>query len=179
MKTYQQFIKESDEQIYKSVKRRMDKHQRYKSIISKHIDNLTDEDIEFVLDYNLSNGVEMGCALDPGVYKRPDILKHLLDHFHTVQKMSNPITLYRILNVKSKEDINLRNVGKHYQISDVDLCNVLDFCDGWIVKVLADKKDINLDYMIRTNIEFPYEKEVTLKEYPEVDVIGVYHSKDV
>lgn len=171
MKTYQEFINEN-----KSVLKYFSKYQRYKSIISKNIDDITDEDIEFILNYLVDEeGVIMGESFDVGVYKKPDILKHLLSHIKNIQNKPNPIILYRILNVKSKNDINLKNLGKHYQLDDKELTGILDFSNGWVIKIETDKSNINLDYMFRTNIGFPHEFEVTLKEYSDYKILAIYY----
>jgi hypothetical protein len=179
MKTFQQFLNEEthwtnqDNIIYK----RMDLYQRYKSIIAKNIDDITPDDIKFVLDYLVDEeGVIMCEPFDERTCEKPDILKHLLSHFKNVQNESNPITLYRILNVQSKDDINLKRLGKHYQLSDKELRYTLDFSDGWIIKIKTDKKNINLDYMFRTNIGFPNEFEVTLKDYSDYEILDIYET---
>jgi len=173
MKTFKEFLNEESINEWRDVP--IESFERYHSIKTKNIDDITLEDIKFVLNYLADEeGLIMGEFVG-GVYTKSDILKHLLSHFKNIQNEPNPITLFRILNVSSKNDINLKRLGKHYQLSDMNLGNLdLGFSNGWVVKIETDKSNINVDFMFKTNIGYPNEFEVTLKDYSDYKILDIY-----
>jgi len=83
--------------------------------------------------------------------------------------LPNIITLYRILELDSPDDIkNINKIepGSHYSMDKNNLIKTRNFRKGKyyvILTVKADKKLIDIKKTLKNNIEYPMEKEITLK----------------
>lgn len=86
---------------------------------------------------------------------------------------TNPIILKRMLAVDTIDDIDENDLGRHYVLPDItDWWNIVDSAgiaeedDGkelYIITVGIKKEMVDIDYTIKTNIEWGLEEEVTLK----------------
>ena len=82
--------------------------------------------------------------------------------------MQPEITLYRIVMVDDKKDIDYEHPGTHYSISKKDLIDNYSFTTGigknaYMMTVKASKKQIDIPESISNNILYPNEQEMTLK----------------
>lgn len=76
------------------------------------------------------------------------------------------ITLYRILVADSVESIDTRFPGSHYSMDKKNLLRNHSFLKNnkyFLMTVEAPKKMIDMGTTIQNNINFPTEKEITLK----------------
>lgn len=76
------------------------------------------------------------------------------------------ILLYRILMVDSVKDINTSLLGSHYSTDKNNLIDTHVFLSNktyYLITVLADKSLIDVKSTVKNNINFPAEKEITLK----------------
>jgi len=93
-------------------------------------------------------------------------LENLIYH---IKNISETITLYRILKVDSKKDIDLDELGSHYSTNKEDLLSSHYYVTGigegtFLVTVETDKGQIDFFETIYNNILYPNEQEVTLKD---------------
>lgn len=93
-------------------------------------------------------------------------LDSLIDY---IKNLSDPVKLYRILVVDSKEDINTEELGSHYSTDRRDLISSHSYLTGsgekyFLVSVKAPKKLIDINETISNNILYPNENEITLKK---------------
>jgi hypothetical protein len=92
-------------------------------------------------------------------------IKRLKDFYKNLQP---EITLYRIVMVDDKKDIDYEHPGTHYSISKKDLIDNYSFTTGigknaYMMTVKASKKQIDIPESISNNILYPNEQEMTLK----------------
>lgn len=112
-------------------------------------------------------------------YDESEAEEVLDDIINTVKTLPNPIKLYRIIHVDSKDDIDLRNPGSHYGKNKKDLLSSHSFADGvgdesYMITVLAPKSLIDIEETIYNNVLYPHENEVTLKNKGNgVDIVSV------
>lgn len=108
----------------------------------------------------------------------------LIELVNHLNKLENPLKLYRIICADSKEGINLTQVGSHYSWSKRDLVNdhydggtIAGHCVGdkvFLLTVSADKSMVDVMETLSNNILYPHEKEITLQgEGYGVNVISV------
>jgi hypothetical protein len=93
-------------------------------------------------------------------------LDSLIDY---IKNLPDPVKLYRILVVDSKEDINTEELGSHYSTDRRDLISSHSYLTGsgekyFLVSVKAPKKLIDINETISNNILYPNENEITLKK---------------
>lgn len=92
-------------------------------------------------------------------------IKNLKDYY---KNLDTEITLYRIVMVDDKTDIDFEHPGSHYSSSKKDLMDNYSFTTGvgknaYMLTVKAGKKQIDVPESISNNILYPNEKEITLK----------------
>jgi hypothetical protein len=92
-------------------------------------------------------------------------IKRLKDFYKNLQP---EITLYRIVMVDDKKDIDYEHPGTHYSTSKKDLTDNYSFTTGsgknaYMMTVKASKKQIDIPESISNNILYPNEQEITLK----------------
>jgi len=108
-----------------------------------------------------------------------DIEVELENLIYYIENISETITLYRILKVDSKEDIDLDELGSHYSTNKKDLLSSHYYVTGggeqtYLVTVESNKNQIDFFETIHNNILYPNEQEVTLKNKGKgVNVISV------
>lgn len=84
-----------------------------------------------------------------------------------LDKLPNIVTLYRILVVNSEKDINTQAPGSHYSMDKENLIKNYNFIKGknyYMLTVSAPKQMIDVKTTIENNMNFPMEKEITLKD---------------
>lgn len=92
-------------------------------------------------------------------------LEGLIEWFKSLPEQ---ITLYRIVQVDDKEDIDTERPGSHYSIYKVELisnnCYAVGYGDKkFLMTVKADKSQIDVNQTLQNNILYPNENEITLK----------------
>jgi hypothetical protein len=75
---------------------------------------------------------------------------------------------YRILRVNDKKDINLDKIGSHFGENKVELLSNHSFCTGcgekyFLITAKIPKKEVDLQEMLKNNILYPNEMEITVK----------------
>jgi len=110
---------------------------------------------------------------------KSDAEKELEYHLEKVKNLPDELTLYRVLNVDKKEDINKEQLGSHYSDKKKDLMSSHYFADGgeenyFLVTVKAKKSMVDIMATLENNILYPNENEVTLKNKGKgVDIISI------
>jgi hypothetical protein len=146
----------------------------------KHItvENITKEDISEIM------GDEYDYV-DLRDVDKEESVNFVYDLFMDIRK-ANPLILYRMLAVESEAHINKENVGRHYVMDKIMIDNDLimsagigdnqendaDMLEYYILKVIAKKEDIDINFTVQTNTGYN-EAEVTLKEGAKVEIIEI------
>jgi hypothetical protein len=140
---------------------------------SGDIDDLTSEERE-VLE-QLLNETESEFDLD-----------YLIEDLKILKTYKN-INLYRIIWVKNKEDIDVKNLGLHY-VSNLDsygdwIEDLYPFYnredepdiedDLWLITISVPTQDIDYKATLVKNIKFPYEDEIKLKTDNNIKLIDI------
>lgn len=97
----------------------------------------------------------------------------LMDLVSELNKLPNPIKLYRVVHLDKGMELNVKNLGSHYSYSKKTLINS-HYTRGWLsnmgsdgktvlITCDVDKSKINVFDTISNNILYPNEKEITLK----------------
>lgn len=98
-----------------------------------------------------------------------------------LKKLPNVITLYRIISADSPESIDLENPGYHYSMDKNNLIKTHSFLKNkkyYLIVVEANKNLINVNVTAENNVNFPNEKEITLKNKGKgVKIISVTEMK--
>ena len=89
-------------------------------------------------------------------------------HLNRVKNLPKPLIGYRILVVNDKKDINLDEIGSHFSENKVELLSNHSFCAGcgekyYLITAKIPKKELDLQEMIKNNILYPNEHEITVK----------------
>lgn len=92
-------------------------------------------------------------------------LEHLVDWY---SGLPQKLRLYRIVQVDNKEDIDLKKPGSHYSTKKKDLISNHSFAVGYgeekyLLTIVADKSQIDVDETFSNRINYPNESEITLK----------------
>ena len=92
-------------------------------------------------------------------------LEHLVDWY---SGLPQKLKLYRIVQVDNKEDIDLKKPGSHYSTKKKDLISNHSFAVGYgeekyLLTIVADKSQIDVDETFSNRINYPNESEITLK----------------
>lgn len=92
-------------------------------------------------------------------------LEHLVDWY---SGLPQKLKLYRIVQVDNKEDIDLKKPGSHYSTEKKDLISNHSFAVGYgeekyLLTIVADKSQIDIDETFSNRINYPNESEITLK----------------
>ena len=92
-------------------------------------------------------------------------LEGLIEWF---KSLPEKITLYRIVQVEDKKDINTERPGSHYSKYKAELisnhCYAVGYGDKkFLITVKADKSQIDINQTLQNNILYPNENEITLK----------------
>lgn len=83
-----------------------------------------------------------------------------------LKKLPDTIRLYRLILADSANDIDLKKPGSHYSMDKNNLMKKHSFLKGkkyYLIVVDATKNLININVTAENNVNFPSEKEITLK----------------
>lgn len=91
------------------------------------------------------------------------------------------VILYRILDVSSKEDIDIEQLGNHFTLDyNIFYDDVTLFDIGikknkklFVVKITSPIENIDMENTIEANINYPFEKEVFLKTLDNIDILNI------
>jgi hypothetical protein len=89
-------------------------------------------------------------------------------HLNRVKNLPEMVKGYRILVVNDKKDINLDEIGSHFGENKVELLSNHSFCTGcgekyFLITAKIPKKEVDLQEMLKNNILYPNEMEITVK----------------
>lgn len=97
----------------------------------------------------------------------------LIDLVDFLNKIGNPLTLYRIICVDDINDINKEYIGSHYSLDKNNLItnhyrrdSIHGSCFGdkvFLLTISSNKSQIDVMETLSNNILFPHEEEITLK----------------
>ena len=107
-------------------------------------------------------------ALKSMDYSEKEAENELKYHLNRVKNLPKTLTGYRILVVNDKKDINLDEIGSHFSENKVELLSNHSFCTGcgekyYLITAKIPKKEVDLQEMLRNNILYPNELEITVK----------------
>jgi hypothetical protein len=107
-------------------------------------------------------------ALKSMDYSEKEAKNELKYHLNRVKNLPETLTGYRILAVNDKKDINLDEIGSHFSENKVELLSNHSFCTGcgekyFLITAKIPKKEVDLQEMIKNNILYPNEMEITVK----------------
>ncbi len=112
-----------------------------------------------------------------------DAEKELEYHLEKIKNLPPELTLYRILNVDDKKDINTDELGSHFSDKKKDLMSSHYFVDSgnenyFLVTVKAKKSQVDKMQTLENNILYPNENEITLKNKgKDVEIISIRRVK--
>lgn len=112
-----------------------------------------------------------------------DAQKELEYHLEKIKNLPSELTLYRILNVDDKKDINTDELGSHFSDKKRDLMSSHYFVDSgsenyFLVTVKAKKSQVDKMQTLENNILYPNENEITLKNKgKDVEIISIRRVK--
>lgn len=94
-----------------------------------------------------------------------ETLKGLLKYIKTLPPF---LTLYRIIRVDDKSDIDINELGSHYSTNKKDLISSHSYADGYgekkfLIKVKVSRDMVDINQTLANNILYPNENEITLK----------------
>jgi hypothetical protein len=113
-------------------------------------------------------------------------LDYLIEDLNRLKTHKN-INLYRIIWIKNKEDIDVKNLGLHY-VSNLDsygdwIEDLYPFHfreddpdikdDLWLITISVPTQDIDYKATLVKNIKYPYEHEIQLKNDNNIKVISI------
>jgi hypothetical protein len=113
-------------------------------------------------------------------------LEDLIEDLNGLKTYKN-INLYRIIWIKNKEDIDVKNLGLHY-VSNLDaygdwIQDLYPFHfredepdikdDLWLITISVPTQDIDYKATLVKNIKFPYEYEIQLKTDNNIKVMSI------
>lgn len=101
-------------------------------------------------------------------YSEKEAKNELKQHLNRVKNLPETLTGYRILVVNDKKDINLDEIGSHFGENRLDLLSNHSYCTGcgekyFLITAKIPKKEVDLEEMVRNNILYPNEREITVK----------------
>ena len=107
-------------------------------------------------------------ALKSMDYSEKEAKNELKYHLDRVKTLPKTLTGYRILVVNDEKDINLDEIGSHFSENKVELLSNHSFCTGcgekyYLITAKIPKKEVDLEEMIKNNILYPNEHEITVK----------------
>jgi len=149
---------------------------KYNNYISEHIGH------KFAKRY-YSDGLQ-------GLYTYDEINDRLDEFVNAdfpfgLNNIPDPVILYRLLNVKNKEDIDKNNLGIHF-VGDSGLFDDSDFLysasilsgndeilNWYIVTIETTEDNIDIDSTLGNRAEYPYEYEYTIKNDIDLKIIDI------
>ena len=101
-------------------------------------------------------------------YSEKEAKNELKYHLERVKNLPKTLTGYRILVVNDEKDINLDEIGSHFSENRTELLSNHSYCTGcgekyYLITAKIPKKEVDLEEMIKNNILYPNENEITVK----------------
>jgi hypothetical protein len=170
----------------------MEQNKKLRNLIKTTIIEFLNEN-KFI-DYN-----EFSGDLDDLTLEEREVLEQLLNETESEfdldyliedlnrLKINKNIILHRIIWIKNKEDIDVKNLGLHY-VSNIDdygdwIEDLYPFNFGedepdieddlWLITISVPTQDIDYKATLVKNIKFPYESEIQLKTNNNIKVISI------
>jgi hypothetical protein len=112
-------------------------------------------------------------------FSEEDAQKELEYHLEKIKNLPAEFTLYRILNVDDKKNINQNQLGSHFSNKKRNLMSSHSFVDSgnenyFLVTVNAKKSMVDEMATLENNILYPNENEITLKNKgKDVEIISI------
>jgi hypothetical protein len=112
-------------------------------------------------------------------FSEEDAQKELEYHLEKIKNLPAEFTLYRILNVDDKKNINQNQLGSHFSNKKRNLMSSHYFVDSgnenyFLVTVNAKKSMVDEMATLENNILYPNENEITLKNKgKDVEIISI------
>lgn len=133
--------------------------------------NLTDEQI-----YKYMDEQEVDYEREEEIFSA---IKELKDFFKDKSE-NDVITLFRVLKADSESDIKRDELGEHYTTSLDNIDSLFLFDIGlspsmnlYSVEVRAKISDVNLNKTIISNVDYPFEMEITLLDDSNIEIIDI------
>lgn len=124
-----------------------------------------------------SNFIEDTLDTHEGFNSREDAKEYLDDMLEYYNGLDDIITLYRVIFLENKEDLDESFLGNHWTpekhlMTDKDwLKRIREVNDSsynekeeYIIEAEFYKSDVNWEWTIHTNISFPYEEEIMIND---------------
>lgn len=116
----------------------------------------------------------INIALESGFHDEESARDHLSDVVNNFNKLTDPVTLYRLIFLSKKSDLNKEELGSHYVLNKKMLISshydkmLYDYSKNenskpFILTITVDKNKIDFDETITNNLMYPHEEEITLK----------------
>lgn len=101
-------------------------------------------------------------------YDKEDALETLKGLLKYIKTLPPFLTLYRIIRVDDKSDIDINELGSHYSTNKKDLISSHSYADGYgekkfLIKVKSPRDMVDINQTLANNILYPNENEITLK----------------
>ena len=124
--------------------------------------DITDEMIPIIV-----SDIEM-----EGYNNKEDAIEDLLFKIHLYQKLPDPVTLYRVVGVKNEKMIKTDDMGEHFILDESEINEYfLEYIEfdtddnsvPYIIEVKVPVFEIDIWRTIGTNLLYPRENEISLK----------------
>jgi hypothetical protein len=129
---------------------------------------------EIIDDILLNHEIDMSYEFNDIEDARDYLIEFTLNDLNNLPE---EVTLYRVIVVDDKSNIDLNKIGLHYvlnknKIYDIDfLYNIgISSIDDskldklWCIELIVNKNDIDLNKTLLSRFMYPEEEEITLKE---------------
>lgn len=114
-------------------------------------------------------------ALQSGFDDEESAKQQLKYVVNKLEKLSDPVKLYRLIFLNEPSDLNKEEPGIHYVTNIKKLIqdhydqmlydySKFDESKPYILSVSVPKNKIDFDYTIKNNLAYPHEEEITLKD---------------
>jgi hypothetical protein len=152
---------------------------RFQQFINENKINLNDRSLVWLDEYLDEYLDENETDKDDYENERQIILNQLNDFLDAdfpkgLDNLPNEVTLYRLLAVYNKDEINTEKLGRHFVaeknlLSDPNFHEAIglnsSFKSFYVVTVKTNSENIDIDETLKCKVAFSYEKEFTLKEH--------------
>lgn len=131
----------------------------------------------------------INIALESGFHDEESAREHLDDVVNNFNNLPDPVTLYRLIFLGKKSDLNKNELGSHYVLNKQRLIRshydkmLYDYskfenAKPYILTISSNKNKIDFDETISNNLMYPHEEEITLKNKGKgVDIISLEELK--
>ena len=139
-------------------------------------------DLEFLMNlsneqiYKYMDEQQVDYEREEEIFNSIEALKEFLSG----KTLNDKVTLYRVLNTYSEEEIRKDRLGEHYttSLNNIDSLFLYDIglnpsMNMYSVEVKASVSDINFNKTIVSNIDYPFELEITLSDDSNIEIINI------